>query len=278
MGALTGTIILATLLTKSHDAKSENIRKIIVVITIIAILSYIVACIMMIIITESRNSYKSLSVISQNIIESQQKYYLLVNEKQQELRSIRNDMKNHLSCIHGLYNVNKLSEMENYIKQLINSTDKSEMLFNTGNDIVNAILNDVQSKCIKDNIIIRLDGGFPNDLYVSPMDLCVIFANIVSNAVEAIQRMDRESDFIQYIDIKIKRFNDELFIDAKNPVGENIDVNISKLVTTKKNKDIHGFGVKNIIQRVEKYNGMVNFRCINNEFIVEIIMKNRTGL
>ncbi|HWT74599.1 MAG TPA: GHKL domain-containing protein [Mobilitalea sp.] len=274
-GALTGSIILATLLTKTNDAKSENIRRIIVVVTIIAIISYNVACIMMIAITESRDNYKALSIISKNIIESQQKYYTLVNEKQQEMRSIRHEMKNHLACIHGLYQANKLSEMELYLRELIDGSDISEALFDTGNDIVNAILNDAQSKCKKDNIIIRLEGGFPEDLQVSPMDLCVIFANTVSNAIEAIQCMDRDEDCYYYIDVRIKSFKDDLFIDVINPVDKNLDVDLQKFNTSKMNKELHGFGVKNIIQKVEKYHGSVNYKLLNNEIFVKIEMKNR---
>ena len=38
----------------------------------------------------------------------------------------------------------------------------TEDLFDTGNDIVNAILNDAQSKYKSQRIFLRLTGGFPH--------------------------------------------------------------------------------------------------------------------
>lgn len=274
-GALTSIMIIAALTTKANDAIQESGQKIVFFITIIAIFVYNIACIMMIVITESRDKYKTLSIISQNIIESQQQYYNLVNEKQQEMRSIRHEMKNHLYCIHGLYQANKQTEMGCYIKQLIDTADISEGLLCTGNDFVDAILNDAQSRCIKENIIIRLEDSFPKELYIQPMDLCVIFANTVSNAIEAIQQMDREEGRREYIDIKIRNFKDDLYIEVRNPVSKNADIKIGKFQTTKQNKDLHGFGVKNIIQRVENYQGTVKYIHKNNEIFVTIEMKNR---
>jgi signal transduction histidine kinase len=274
-GAGTGILILTALLIRSNDAVTDNARKAMIIVTIIVVISYCAACLMMIIIMESRDNYKALSLINQSVIESQQKYYILVNDKQQEIHSIRHEMKNHLACINGLYKSNKLQEMEEYIKLLIDAADTSAELFDTGNDIVNAILNDAQSKYRKDRIMIRLEGGFPAELKIAPMDLCVIFANLVTNAVEAILRMERNQDDISYIDVKIRSFKDDLYIDMSNPVGKKVGTQNGKFITTKKDKNLHGFGVENIKQRVEKYQGTSNFTCENNLFYVEILMKNR---
>jgi two-component system, LytTR family, sensor histidine kinase AgrC len=274
-GAGTGSFVLTALLIESNSKTTENARRAMIIVTIIIVAAYCGACLMMIFITESRDNYKTLSLINQSIIESQQQYYLLVHEKQQEMRSIRHEMRNHLSCIRGLYKAEKLSEMEQYINQLIEASDLTDDLFETGNDIVNAILNDVQNRCRKDHIVIRLTGGFPANLIIAPMDLCIIFANTITNAVEAIQRMDREEGVINYIDVKISSFKDDLYIDVINPVGKKVELYNGKLLTSKKDKSVHGFGVKNVIQRVEKYYGAVNYRSENNQFFAEINLKNK---
>jgi sensor histidine kinase regulating citrate/malate metabolism len=183
-------------------------------------------------------------------------------------------MKNHLACIRSLYQADKLSEMECYINELVETSNIQIDLFDTGNDIVNAILNDAQSRFRKDNIKIRLEGGFPQELYVTPMDLCVIFANLISNAVEAVQGMENVQNSIRYIDVKISSYKNDLYIDVKNPTDKNIRLSGGSLITTKKDKTLHGFGIKNVIQRVEKYRGTYHFKLENNQFYVEIIMKN----
>lgn len=274
-GAGAGILLISALCVKSNSQTTEAARRIMVLVTIIVVISYCTACLMMIFITESRDNYKALSLISQNIIESQQQYYSLVNEKQQEIRSIRHEMKNHLACIYGLYQSDKLPEMEQYISQLIEASHSSTDLFDTGNDIVNAILNDTQNKYKKDRITIRLEGGFPEQLKIVPMDLCVIIANLISNAVEAILCMDRNNSDTYYIDLKITSFKDDLYIDVNNPCTKTVETLNGSLITSKKDKKLHGFGIKNVIQKVEKYQGTFNYRIEDNRFWVEISMKNR---
>ncbi|MDD3174191.1 MAG: ATP-binding protein [Herbinix sp.] len=272
-GSGTGVILVSGLLVRSNNKTSEAARKVIIIVTIIVVISYCSVCLMMVLVTESRDNYKALSMINQSVIESQQQYYMLVNDKQQEIRSIKHEMKNHFACINGLYKANKHQEMEQYISQLIEDSNMSTDLFDTGNDIVNAILNDAQSRYRKDLIAIRLEGGFPQKFNIAPMDLCVIFANIISNAVEAIQRMDRKDESFAYVDVKISSFKNDLYIDVKNPIGNNIEVQNGRLITSKKDNTLHGFGVKNVIQRVEKYQGTYNFGIQNNYFFIEINMK-----
>ncbi len=274
-GIATGLITLASLLVRSNDATTEVARKAMVIVSIIVVICYIGVCLMIVIVAESRDNYKALSLINQNIIESQQQYYVLVNEKQQEMRGIRHEMKNHLSCIYALYQANRLEEMEQYLNQMVETSDNTGILFDTGNDIVNAILNDAQSKHKKDNIAINLKGSFPEKLYISAMDLCVIFANLVSNAIEAIIRMDRESDIMSDIDIKISSYKDDLYIEVTNPMEGKLEYHNGRFLTLKRDKNLHGFGIKNIIQRVEKYQGTASFKSDNDRFFVDIYMKNR---
>jgi sensor histidine kinase regulating citrate/malate metabolism len=274
-GAGTGILMIAGLLVRSNSKVTETARRAMMIATVVVTLSYCAACLMMIFVTESRDNYKALSLISQNIIESQQQYYTLVNEKQQEIRSIRHEMKNHLACIRSLYLSDKLPEMEQYIRQLIETSEYSAGLFDTGNDIVNAILNDAQSRYQKDHIAIRLEGGFPPVLYIAPMDLCVIFANLISNAVEAILKMDKREENNQCIDVKISSYKDDLYIDVKNPTAREVMLSGGRLMTTKNDKSLHGFGVQNVIQRVEKYHGTYQFHMDQDRFMVEIFMKNK---
>ncbi len=275
LGIGTGMLFISALLVSLNSNISDAGRRALIVITIIIVVTYCLVCFMMIIIIESRDNYKALSLISQNVIESQQKYYTLVNEKQKEIHSIRHEMKNHLTCIYSLYQSGKQWELQQYIHELIESSNNQEDLFDCGNDIVNAILNDIQSRYKNENIIIRLIGGFPEKLYVAPMDLCVIFANIINNAVEAIQRIESKDDKQHYIDVKITSYKDDLFINVKNPIMSDVNVINGVLITSKKDKSLHGFGVKNVINRVKNYMGSYNFIIENNEFIVDIHMKNR---
>jgi hypothetical protein len=275
LGAVTGVFFVGGLMLVNFQGETDRARRIVLAVIIIATFAYFAACLMLVIISESRDSYKMLSQINQTVIEAQHKYYMLANEKEQEIRSIRHEIKNHLSCINSLSNSNKLEEMRNYINQVIDHSESLEELFDTGNDIVNAILNDSQSKYLKEGIRIQLEGAFPKELMIAPIDLCVIFANAVSNAVEAIQKMMKSSGQFFPIKIKISSFKEDLFIDIGNPVADKVEITDGKLSTTKQDKKLHGFGSVNMLQRVKKYHGSIEYESKENEFIVHINMKNQ---
>ena len=273
-GAGTGFLIITALLIESNSNINDTARRFILLITVVLVTFYCYVCIKFSFISESMDVYKELSLINQSIIESQQQYYTLVNEKQQEIRSLRHEMKNHLACINSLYHLNKIQEMEEYMGELINLSTKTAQLIDSGNDIVNAILNDIQSKCRNENIALRVEGGFPDKLYIASMDLSVIFANLMSNAVEAIQRMKKTKDTIYYIDIRISNYKSDLYIDVRNPSENNLQIVNGTLITSKKDKSRHGYGVNNVIQKVESYHGSYSFKQQNGEFVVEIFMEN----
>jgi len=274
-GAVTGVFIVGGLMLINLKEAGDRTRGVILIVMIIACFAYFATCLMLVFISESRDSYKVLSQINQTVIESQQRYYMLAHEKEQEIKSIRHEMKNHITCINGLYNSNKLQEMHDYINQLIDQTESVDELFDTGNDIVNAILNDAESRYQKEGIRILLEGAFPKELTIAPMDLCVIIANAISNAVEAIQKLEHNVKNETLINMKISSFKEDLFIDIWNPISHKVEILEGKLQTTKQDKSIHGFGTKNMIQRVEKYHGTIDFESKEDIFYVHIYMKNQ---
>lgn len=54
------------------------------------------------------------------------------------------------------------------------------------------------------------------------------------------------------------------------------EVNVKKIEgrTSKEDKKNHGFGIYNLKNAVEKYQGEVSFDCENQKFIAEIVLWN----
>ncbi len=273
-GAGTGIFLVTGLTAIEISGNMERMRGVMPVLTIIGCITYFTLCLLLVFLNESKNNYKMLTQINQTIIESQQSYYTLAGEKQREIYSLRHDMKNHLACINGLYRMGKQEELEEYLNQLVEETNRAGELLDCGNDIVNAIINDADCRYKKDGIFIRLDGRFPKTLHIASTDLCVIFANAVTNAAEAIRKIKKLPGGAYPINIKISSYKSDLYIDIQNPLSEDIMRQGGKPVTTKADKQRHGYGTKNMKQRVEKYQGSISFQEENGRFAVHIYMKN----
>ena len=271
----TGILFISSLMIVNAPESSSRFQSNMFAITIIICLAYFVASLLLVILAESRDNYRTLSKVNQTLLEAQQNYYLLAQEKQQEIRGIRHEINNHLTCIYGLYRSDKLEQMGSYINQLIEQLNSLPELLDTGNDIVNTILNEAVGKYDALGIKIQVEGSFPEQLLISQMDLCVIFANAISNAIEAIAKIDSDPENHKVIQIRIRSHHDDLFIDISNPVAEKVTITNGILSTTKKDKYLHGFGTKNMKQSVEKYLGTVTYENVDQMFTVHIAMKNR---
>ena len=119
---------------------------------------------------------------------------ILLAENEQLLRRQRHDLRHHLAIMMQLSKDNE--EMQDYISSLINKIPTSSERF-CENDFVNAIISHYASLCNVKNIEFNHNIIVPeiND-QSKTSDLCVVFSNLLENAVEACDRIENDKKFI----------------------------------------------------------------------------------
>ena len=68
--------------------------------------------------------------------------------------------------------------------------------------------------------------------------------------------------------------DDIIYIREENIYTGKLEKNGEKLVTTKADKELHGFGVQNIKDSVAKYKGMVSIMHTGQHLVMDILMDN----
>lgn len=188
----------------------------------------------------------------------------------EEVRKTHHDFKNHIICIEKLLEQCKLELVSEYINNLKEEKFQVYTWIKTGNDVVDAILNQKKSEGMKKNIDIDMKVVIPDDINIKPMDLCVILGNALDNGIEAnekIKDIDKRN-----IKVRINPYKDYLFIEISNPTIFNPIDEYGQLKTTKDNKEKHGFGIKSMATVVEEYNGILNYEYDEGEFILSIML------
>ena len=105
---------------------------------------------------------------------------------------------------------------------------------------------------------------------ISDIDIGILIANLFDNAIEACEKNKNKSEIV----IKIWESGSYYCIKIVNTVETDILINNPNLVTSKKNKKIHGIGINSVRDIVHKYNGIMNFEQKSDKFYVYISLNN----
>jgi sensor histidine kinase YesM len=187
------------------------------------------------------------------------------------IRTMRHDLRNHLVLLREMIVHAKKEKVEEYIDSLIIETvNKKQAAANTGNVVIDSLVNFKHGKAMKEGIDVKFNLVVPYNLPCEDADICIILGNILDNAIEAAVQVEPKQ---RYIDLNITARKNSLAIILKNSYGHSIQTSFEGIiVTTKPNKQRHGYGLFSVQQITDKYNGTMNIEYTDTEFKVTIIL------
>lgn len=239
---------------------------IVLVISIILALSNI-SLILIIIRIIKDNKLRAENDIIKEKMNMQYNYYLSLRESQNKVKKLYHDINNHITCIKNISNGQKI--VEEYVEEIDRELDDYKNVFNSGNMILDVILNEKKSICDKNNIEFITDVKFINCEFIDMIDVCSIFSNILDNAIEACLKIDDENihRFIKIRTAIVKQF---MVIKCKNSKINDVLFKDGKIITDKKDSFKHGLGLNSIKNSVEKYDGNVKVDIEEDYFSIII--------
>ncbi len=110
------------------------------------------------------------------------------------MRGWRHDYRNHIQVMTASLKMNKLSELESYLNELNTDLNTVDTVVKTGNVMADAILNSKLSLCKTKNIPTEVTAVIADECAVSDVDLCVIIGNLLDNAMEACEKMNKNNE------------------------------------------------------------------------------------
>ena len=113
-------------------------------------------------------------------------------------------------------------------------------------------------------IIFSSNISLPAEYAVSDMDMVCVLGNLIDNAIEACEKQTSK-----YIEVDISEVKKMILIKIVNSYnGEKNDTS----VTSKKEKTMHGIGIKNVKKIVAKYKGAYDMECEDDEVVTTVTM------
>lgn len=135
--------------------------------------------------------------------------------------------------------------------------------------LVDAILEDYHGQCAEHNITFSAKVFIPDTLALSDLQLCRLFGNIFSNALDSCLKLPKTQQ--AYIHFETVRRDGWLTIEETNAMCGNLNYKNGKLITDKQNKEYHGMGLGIIRDISESVGGFVELGSAGkSEFYLRI--------
>lgn len=198
------------------------------------------------------------------------------------IRSVRHDMRNHMTVLQNLMwkeEGGENEEIRQYFADMVQSVEKLDNRMHTGNAVSDAVVGSKFRYAAKQIEGILLDAKsfmLSNAVTIQSYDIGIILSNGLDNAIEACMRMrERQPDARAYITLRSFRAKNMFFIEIENSFdGRELPRGDGGLpLSTKEDQEVHGIGLKNIRKCAVKYGGDVDCIVEGNKFTLSVMVK-----
>jgi signal transduction histidine kinase len=263
-----GTIVLFYLIAKIADDLMNNTGIILITIAILFLINIFVFYLY----DNLMLSYQER--LEKKLLQQQNNAYIkqfeLINQSQENLKILRHDFKNHLLALRAYIELGNNDMALNYLQNTYKLVDYSTEYAKSGNTVVDSILNYKLQTAKNLGIDFMLNLNIPMILNIKPFDMSVILGNLLDNAIEATSMLNENKK----IEITVEYDRNVIYISTVNYFKGSLAYSKNKLVTTKEDKENHGFGLYSIKKALENYNGTMHISNTENKICIDIMMFN----
>lgn len=183
------------------------------------------------------------------------------------LRKLRHDMNNHIGFIKQLLDEKKIQELQEYVDDLYGDVAIANDIIVADNKALSVLLNAKRERAKELNIEFQSFITSSN-LSMQDRDVCILFGNILDNAIEAAEKSVHK----KFIDLSIQKTDLAYIIQCENSFGIKPVMKKGKFLSIKDNSSLHGIGTENIKDIVSKYKGQIHFNFDDEIFNLRIVM------
>ena len=219
---------------------------------------------------------KFLSIIEENtnyrfkleLDKMEQEYSAKLDDKLNQLHSLRHDMKNHLIVIDGYASQHNDKKIHEYIHNISEDLSLTNTV-DSGSHIVSALIAEKEDKAKSQNIRCEINISTP-DINIDDFSITTIIGNLFDNAIKAASECEHG-----WIRFSLTQTGSYMNIVIENSYSGNIIENNGEFTSTKNDNVLpHGIGIKNVRKVVSNLNGHIDFSYASGYFSVKAELPN----
>lgn len=190
----------------------------------------------------------------------------IMKNSYQKIKELRHDMRHHLGELKYLANTNEKKQLLAYIEDMERHMINTEEYVSSGNKEIDGTLNYLLQTAKKKLKEVDVSVSIPENLEIHNYLFNVILGNLLENAIAAAVKTERK-----YLKIHIKLKQNVIYIVVENSYNGEVKIKDNKIMTSKKDKKIHGIGLESVKRMVDEMNGMLDIQWKESVFTVNII-------
>ena len=194
--------------------------------------------------------------------------YVLLEDKYDKISILHHDFKAHMEALKSFIQQGNQAEAITYIDTFCAQEQEAQMMKYTNNNVLNMLLSKKKTECEKAGIDFQMEHFGENLSFMDNMDCVSLFSNFLQNAMEGAKASEAKK-IRMYLSMKNEKY---LCIRVENSADIAPIVINDRLLTIKKNKDMHGIGMRSMQKVVRKYHGFLtwNYDETNKIFTTDI--------
>ena len=203
----------------------------------------------------------------ENTLNNQYQYYEQSRESIEIINIKYHDMKHHINLLREM---NDSDERAAFLDKMETEIKMYELQNKTGNAVLDTLLTGKSLQCNKRGITMTVVANGRLIDFMDAMDICSIFGNALDNAIEAVEKIEEKEK--RLIHVSVSEFKSFVMINIENCYNGVLEMDNGNYLTTKKNKEGHGYGIKSIYYTAERYGGFVDVSADDDWFRLKILI------
>lgn len=185
-------------------------------------------------------------------------YYQGVQREQVQVRTLRHDLRNHMTVLQGLLESGETEKAIGYLEQITDSSSLGGGKPFSDNETANVVLTAKAKEMRQRGIQGEFQISLPRNLLIAEMDLCALLGNALDNAMEAAEKSTDKT-----VRVRCRAEKGLFMLQVDNALAGDEKPDLS---TTKKDKTAHGFGLLGMREIAKRYGGSFEVVAANGRF------------
>ena len=195
-----------------------------------------------------------------------QSQYEFSRENIEMINRKSHDLKHTLRALERVSDEERLQR----IRETRKAIDFYDAVVKTGNEALDTLLTEKSVYCANSNIRLSCMVNTARLQKIGLVDLYTLLGNALDNAIESADRLSNGEKKV--ISLSIRDKGELLFFQIENYYEGEVEIRDGFPVTSKEDRENHGYGVKSIRNIARRYGGDILIQTENGIFSLQIIL------